>query len=165
MEGFKSYHNYNEGWSREYDGVDPGYLSATVSFLGKIYQSNPDQEIFDILKQSVEFASYFVYPNGFYAGSIGSRNTLHFYPHGFEVFAEKIPLAGSVAVKMLDALNDGKLVPPEIMSDRYVFYRVPEFLEAFVDHHGELDEYPPLPYEHEAINKFFDQSKIYVKKC
>ncbi len=27
-----------------------------------------------------------------------------------------------------------KLVPPEIMSDRYVFYRVPEFLLAFLDY-------------------------------
>src|SRR5262249_43161003 len=39
--GFTEYHNSKEGWSREYDGVDPGYLSATVSFFGKIYQDNP----------------------------------------------------------------------------------------------------------------------------
>ena len=37
-EGFLSYHNRKEGWSREYDGIDPGYLSATVSFLAKMYQ-------------------------------------------------------------------------------------------------------------------------------
>src|SRR5262249_39072936 len=56
---FLSYHNANEGWSREYDGVDPGYLSATVSFLGKVYQTNPDPQILSILKESVEFCSYF----------------------------------------------------------------------------------------------------------
>ena len=37
---FKTYHDFEEGWSKEYDGVDPGYLSATISFLGKIYQEN-----------------------------------------------------------------------------------------------------------------------------
>ena len=31
---FLKYH-YQEGWSLEYDGVDPGYLSATVSFFRK----------------------------------------------------------------------------------------------------------------------------------
>ena len=164
LEGFKSYHNYNEGWSREYDGVDPGYLSATVSFLAKIYQSNPDQKIFDILKQSVEFASHFVYPNGFYAGSMGSRNTLHFYPHGFEILAEIIPLAGVVAEKMLLALHKGKLVPPEIISDRYVFYRVPEFLQSYLDYAPRSNHLPELPYEKKELNRYFPESRIFVRK-
>ena len=90
LQGFLSYHNAEEGWSREYDGVDPGYLSAPVSFFAKIYQSNPDPNIFEVLQQSVEFCIYFVYPNGFYAGSLGSRNTLHFYPYGFEILADQI---------------------------------------------------------------------------
>ena len=163
-EGFKTYHNYNEGWSLEYDGVDPGYLSATVSFLGKIYQSNPDQEIFDVLKQSVEFASNFVYPNGFYAGSIGSRNTLHFYPHGFEILADKIPMAGAVAGKMLVALNEGKLVPPEIISDRYVFYRVSEFLQSYLDYTPRPENLPELPYEKNELKQYYTESKIYTRK-
>ena len=91
---------------------------------------------FDVVKQSIESCSYFVYPNGFYAGSMGSRNTLHFYSHGFEVFAKQIPLAGSIAEKMLYALSEDKLVPPEIISDRYVFYRVPEYLQSYIDYYG-----------------------------
>ena len=163
-EGFKEYHNYNEGWSREYDGVDPGYLSATVSFLGKIYQTNSNQEIFDVLKQSVEFASNFVYPNGFYAGSMGSRNTLHFYPHGFEILADKIPLAGAIAEKMLVALKKGKLVPPEIISDRYVFYRVPEFLQSYLDYTPRSKILLKLPYEKKELNRYYLESKIFTRK-
>lgn len=161
-EEFLRYHNPDEGWSREYDGVDPGYLSATVSFLSKIYQSHPDPDIFQVLRQSVEFCSYFAYPNGFYAGSLGSRNTLHFYPHGFEVLAGEVPLAGAVAEKMLGALAEGKLVPPEIMSDRYVFYRVPEFLLAYLDHTPRPAELPPLPYEREPFTRYFPQSRVFV---
>ena len=44
-QGFLGYHNADEGWSREYDGPDPGYLSAIVSFLGKIYKRRPDPEM------------------------------------------------------------------------------------------------------------------------
>lgn len=161
-EGFLEYHNAEEGWSREYDGVDPGYLSATVSFFSKIYQSNPDPEMLEVLRHSVEFSSYFVYPNGFYGGSLGSRNTLHFYPHGFEVMSEEVPLAGAVAERMLEGLAEGKLVPPEIMSDRYVFYRVPEFLLAYLDHAPRPDELPPLPYERESFTEYFPQAKVFV---
>ncbi len=160
--GFLSYHNSNEGWSREYDGVDPGYLSATVSFLSKIYQTNPDPEILEVLQQSVEFAAYFVYPNGFYAGSMGSRNTLHFYPHGFEIMASQIPLAAAVAEKMLVALGEQKLVSPEIISDRYVVYRVPEFLQAYLDYQDRPAELAPLPWQRASFQRYFSQSRIFV---
>lgn len=161
---FRTYHNDQEGWSREYDGVDPGYLSATVSFLSKIYKSNPDPDIYHVLEQSVKFASFFVYPNGFYAGSLGSRNTLHFYPHGFEILAADYPLAASVAEKMLQGLADGKLVPPEIMADRYVFYRVPEFLLSYLDYTPRVDPLPPLPYEEEPYHRYFKQSRIFISR-
>ncbi len=159
---FLKYHYEDEGWSREYDGVDPGYLSATVSFLGKVYKESKDPRIFSILKQSVEFSSYFVYPNGFYAGSLGSRNTLHFYPHGYEILASEIPLACSVAKKMREALGEEKLVPPEIISDRYVVYRVPEFLLAYLECDDSLKSTEKLPYERDDLHKFFNRSRIFV---
>lgn len=158
---FLTYHRPDEGWSREYDGVDPGYLSATVSFLGKVYQMNPEPRIFEVLKQSVEFCSYFVYPNGFYAGSMGSRNTLHFYPHGFEILAGELPLAARVADRMLEALGEGKLVPPEIMSDRYVFYRVPEFLQSYLDYTPRT-ETQLLPYERAPFRSYFPRARVFV---
>jgi hypothetical protein len=159
---FLTYHNDEEGWSREYDGVDPGYLSATISFLGKLYQTNPDPEVLRVLKQSVEFSAYFVYPNGFYGGSIGSRNTLHFYPHGYEILAKEIPLAGVVADKMLEGLAEDKLVPPEIMSDRYVFYRVPEFLLAWLDYRERGASAAVLPFQQPDLNKYFRHAGIFV---
>lgn len=161
-QGFLSYHNAREGWSREYDGVDPGYLSATVSFLGKIYQENPDPAIREVLHQSVQFCAYFVYPNGFYAGSLGSRNTLHFYPHGFEILAAEFPLAAAIADKMLAALGQDKLVPPEIVSDRYVVYRVPEFLLAYLDYQARPADLPRLPYEQAPFSRYFPDSRIFV---
>ncbi|NJN68000.1 MAG: methyltransferase domain-containing protein [Chloroflexaceae bacterium] len=160
--GFLRYHHEGEGWSREYDGVDPGYLSATVSFLAKIYQDHPDAELLRVIQQSVEFSSYFVYPNGFYAGSMGSRNTLHFYPHGYEIVARAIPLAAAMAEKMLRSLSEGKLVPPEIISDRYVVYRVPEFLQAYLDYTPRPAELPPLPYEREPFTRYFPGARVFV---
>ncbi|NJL33434.1 MAG: hypothetical protein HC893_05745 [Chloroflexaceae bacterium] len=159
--GFLTYHR-DEGWAREYDGVDPGYLSATVSFLAKIYQDDPAPELLEVMRKSVEFSSYFAYPNGFYGGSMGSRNTLHFYAHGYEVMGRALPLAAAVAEKMLQGLAEDKLVPPDIISDRYVVYRVPEFLQAYLDYTPRPADLPPLPYEHEPFRRYFPGARVYV---
>ena len=160
-QGFLSYHNAEEGWSREYDGIDPGYLSATVSFLSKIYiDKRDDLELEKVIKQSIEMCSFFAYPNGFYAGSLGSRNTLHFYPHGFEIMASEDSLAAAVAEKMLHGLSQGKLVPPEIISDRYVFYRVPEFLQSYLDYGSRPETLPELPGDRVEFFRYFPSAGI-----
>ena len=158
---FLSYHTA-EGWSREYDGIDPGYLSATVSFLTKIYQVNPDPRILAVIRSSAETCSYFAYPNRFYAGSMGSRNTLHFYPHGFEVMASEVPIAGAVAEHLLKGLSEDKLVPPAIISDRYLVYRVPEFLLAYLDYTPKQD-LPDLPFERPPAVTYFPEARVYAK--
>lgn len=155
---------YDEGWSLEYGGADPGYLSATVSFLGKLHKVYQDERLYNVAKKAIEFTSYFVYPNGFYAGTIGSRQTLHFYPHGYEIVAKDIPLAAAVAEKMLFALGEGKLVPPEIQCERYFLYRIPEYLLSYLDYKEREKDLPLLPYEREPFDKFFDKAKIFVKK-
>lgn len=161
-----------EGWSLEYDGADLGYLSATVSFLAKLYKKNKDKRIIEVAKKSVEFLKYFVYPNNYYGGSMGSRQTLHFYPHGVECFADKIPLASVIADKMLLGLSEGKLVPPQIQEDRYFLYRIPEYLEAYIDYGkrekkegmDEDSEKLILPCNGLSFEKHFPKGQFFIKK-
>ena len=162
-EGFLNYQN-EEGWSREYDGPDPGYLSATISFIAKIYQDGGPPDLIDTLRPAVAFSSYFVYPDGSYGGTLGSRNTQHFYPHGFEILANKIPLAAAVAAATRNALAKGSLVPPEIMSDRYLFYRVPEFLLSQIDHSPPAKALPLLPFERGPFRRYFPAAGIVIAR-
>ncbi len=155
---------HDEGWCLEYDGADPGYLSATVSFIAKLRKRYEDERFLPFLKKWVEFSSYFVYPNGHYGGTIGSRQTLHFYPHGYELLASEIPLAGAVADRMLKGLSDGALVPPEIQGERYFVYRMPEFLLAFLDYGKRPEALPALPYEREPFRRYFPGARITVRK-
>jgi ubiquinone/menaquinone biosynthesis C-methylase UbiE len=155
---------YEEGWSLEYDGPDLGYLSASISFLGKLYKVYKSKKIFQLLQKKIEFSSYFVYPDGFYAGSIGSRHTLHFYAHGYEIMGKEIPLAFSIADKMLQALKQGKLVPPEIQEDRYFIYRTAEFLEAYLDFQPRPKDLPKLPYERQPFQIYFKKANILVNQ-
>jgi hypothetical protein len=160
---FLSYHHPAEGWSLEYDGADIGYLSATVSFLGKVYKLNRDERLRKVMEESVRFLSHFVYPNGFYAGSMGSRQTLHFYSHGCEILAPEMPLAARVADAMLESLAAGKIVPAEIQGDRYFLYRIPEHLESYIDA-GERKGTELLPYERKDFQTVFPESRFYIRK-
>jgi hypothetical protein len=160
--GFLRDYQHEEGWSLEYAGVDPGYLSATISFLGKTYKDHPTEEMGEVLRKAVDFASYFVYPNGYYGGSVGSRQTLHFYPHGFEILAAEMPLAASVAERMLRGLADGGLVPPEIMADRYFLYRIPEFLLSYLDYAARPEHLARLPYEREPFRRYFAGARVFA---
>lgn len=167
---FYTYCN-EEGWCLEYDGADLGYLSATVSFLGKIYKHRGavervrnDTRMREVMTRAVDFCSYFAYPNGHFAGTIGSRQTLHFYPHGFEILAPEYPMAAAVADRMLEGLRAGALVPPEIQEDRYFQYRVPELLLSYVDYGGRPTVSPPLPWEGEPFTRHFPQGRFYLHK-
>lgn len=154
-----------EGWCLEYDGTDLGYLSATVSFLAKLHRLYRDERTEAVCQRAIEFASYFAYPNLHYAGSMGSRQTLHFYPHGFEIYGgEGNALASAVAERMLRGLARGALVPPEIQEDRYFLYRIPELLESWVDYSERPDPLPPLPDEGRPFSRYWPGAKILARK-
>lgn len=160
---------HEEGWCLEYDGADLGYLSATVSFLEKLrLRGYTDPRVEQVVRRAIEFSSHFAYPDGHYAGTLGSRQTLHFYPHGFELAAgrgdETSPLAAAVAERMLRGLRDGKLVPPEIMEDRYFVYRVPEMLLSWVDYGGRPDELPALPCQRPGTRRYWPGAKMLVDR-
>lgn len=157
-------HVRDEGWCLEYDGADLGYLSATVSFLAKLRKLYRDERIDRVLQRAIEFSSYFVYPNGHYAGSIGSRSTLHFYPHGYELLGGEWPIAHSMADALLAGLANGALVPPEIQEDRYFLYRTPELLLSYIDSQERQDDLPPLPYQREPFTMTFPEARCFVRK-
>jgi len=80
-----------DGWFQEYEGADPGYHSCSISFLGKLLLKSPENEarLVEPLKRAADFAWNFLHPDGSYAGEYGSRNTFHFYQHGFELLAAR----------------------------------------------------------------------------
>jgi len=153
-----------EGWCLEYDGADLGYLSATVSFLAKLRKMYRDERLDQVIDRAIEFSSYFVYPNGHYAGSMGSRSTLHFYPHGYELMGGQHPLAQRIADEMLAGLRDGALVPPDIQEDRYFLYRTPELLLSYLDYGTRRDDLPLLPFEREPFAQHFPEARMSVAR-
>ena len=125
---YLNYHIKDEGWSIEYDGIDPGYLSASCSFLSKAIDSDCGKEIIDIIKIYSKNLKLFCYPDGCFAGPIGSRNTMHLYPYAFELLSKTDENINYLAEFSQFSLRSGNSITPNVMSDRYIHYRVEEYL-------------------------------------
>jgi hypothetical protein len=95
---------------------------------------------------------------------MGSRQTQHFYSAGFEYFGKDDPLAQKCAQRMLESLSSGKLVPPEVMSSRYTFYRIEEFLVSWLVWSPRKAELPPLPHEGPDFERYYPEAQLYARK-
>jgi len=84
----------SEGWFPEYEGCDPGYHTLTISCLAQLLERAPtDNRLREALTRAVDLAGEFIHPDGSFGGEYGSRNTLNFFPHGFEVVGRWLPKA------------------------------------------------------------------------
>ena len=156
-----SWQNTEEGWFQEYEGADPGYHSCSIAFLGKLWKKSGDESLLEPLRKAVEFASYFMHPDGSYAGEYGSRNTYHFYPHGFELFADRWPTAARVAETYLQrALPERRRYfnDDNRMCAHYVYDWMQSWLDYQPERQGTLDEHRG-PFE-----KWFPDAKLFIKK-
>jgi hypothetical protein len=93
-----------EGWFPEYEGADPGYQTLGLYYLAQIYCRQPEAQLGRALEKSLEFLSYFIHPDGSFAGHYGSRRTSVFYPGGFALLKNEFPLAATMLNRMLRSI-------------------------------------------------------------
>ncbi|GJQ28470.1 MAG: hypothetical protein HBSAPP03_03540 [Phycisphaerae bacterium] len=120
-----------EGWFQEYEGADPGYHTCTIDFLAKYMQKAGATSLRAPLVKAADFAANFMHPDGSYGGEYGSRNTFHFYPHGFELLAPHAPSAMFIAESFLRGAPRGKRYIND--DDRMTAHYVYNFLQAYDD--------------------------------
>ena len=152
---------HEEGWFQEYEGADPGYHSCTIAFLAKLWRKSADDRLLAPLQRAVEFAAYFMHPDGSYGGEYGSRNTYHFYPHGFEVLSRFSDTAARVVETYLHrALPERRRYFND--DDRMCAHYVYDWMQAYLDYNperkGQLDDHRP------AFTRWFPGAKLLVKK-
>jgi hypothetical protein len=151
----------DEGWFQEYEGADPGYHTCTIAFLAKLWKKNNDERLLDLLHPAVNFAWYFMHPDGSYAGEYGSRNTYHFYPHGFEIMAPLNPRAAQIADQfLLEALPRRTRYYND--DDRMCAHYLYDWMQSYLDFSPvrsaePLESRPPF-------QKYFEKARLYVEK-
>lgn len=149
----------SEGWFQEYEGADPGYHSCTISFLARLFKKNHDTSLLDILNPAVDFAWYFMHPDGSYAGEYGSRNTYHFYPYGFEIMAPYNEKAAQIADHFLQ-----QSIPHRTRyyndDDRMCAHYLYDWLQSYIDFSETRSSSSILKTP--SYHKWFEQAKIFV---
>jgi len=154
----------SEGWFQEYGGVDLGYLTTTISFLARYYIETKNKEVFDSLKKAITFSSYFIYPDCFYGGFIGSRNTDHFYPLGFQIMNRKLPIANVISIKALEGIRNGNILTPKTMDDKHFFHLFNEFLQSYLNFSFDYKTKQKLPCESKPFKKYFEDARLLIVK-
>jgi hypothetical protein len=127
-----SWQNRDEGWFREYEGADPGYQTCTIDFLAKLMQKSGWESLKAPLVKAVDFAWHFMHPDGSYGGEYGSRNTYHFYPHGFELLAPHTQKAAQINDAFLRGLTHDRRSHND--DDRMCCHTVSDWLQAYEDY-------------------------------
>lgn len=120
-----------EGWFPEYQGCDPGYLTATIDFLAKYHLKSMDTAILEPLDKAIGFVENFVHPDGTCGGEYGSRNTYLFFPHGFELASRWNHVARRISSRYLKGLEKGNRV--YLDDDRLCAHLTYNHLQAYLD--------------------------------
>lgn len=152
----------SEGWFQEYEGADPGYHSCSIAFFGKLWKKSNDEKIKEALLKAVDFAHNFMHPDGSYAGEYGSRNTFHFYPHGFELMAPFSQKAAEIADSFLHLgapmrkryYND---------DDRMAAHYVHDWIYSWLDYYKK-DRPGPVTLPEKTEAKYLPEAKMLVVK-
>lgn len=160
-----SWQDPDEGWYQEYEGADPGYHTCTIDFLAKYLQKRSvrgeeaEHTVVQSLIKAVDFSWYFMHPDGSYGGEYGSRNTYHFYPHGFELMAPHTEKAGQIADAFLQSADLDKRYHND--DDRMTAHYVYNFMQAWEDYHAERPN--PINESKACTNgKWMPSAKIFV---
>ena len=148
-----------EGWFPEYEGCDPGYLTATIDFLAKYHQKSQDDRVMEPLRAAVRFASQFMHPDGSYGGEYGSRNTALFFPHGFELLAGLLPEASCVSDLYLRGILRDRRV--HVDDDRLCAHLTYNHLQACLDVSGRTEDPPPYRKSEE---RYWKGARLYLNR-
>ena len=118
-----------EGWFREYGGVDIGYLSLAIDYLMKLYDKSKDMHPIAMAASATRFLYQCVHPDGTFGGDYGSRNTEYIIPSGIEMLATQE--AETIATLLRKSISTQTTITPASLDDRYLAYITYTYLQAY----------------------------------
>ncbi len=148
----------DEGWFDEYGGCDPGYLTLTISALAQLHETRPDARLQLALERAVRFAGELIHPDGSFGGEYGSRNTLAFFPDGFERVGRWMPEALALDDRFLLGLAGGRFACHD--DDHLLGHHAWSFLAAFRNFHPVR----PSPFPRRQGRSYYPNAGILIDR-
>ncbi len=135
-----------EGWFLEYDGCDLGYALGTLDFIASLHRISKESEFLEAAKKSLRFLSHFAFPDGEWAGELGSRHTSHTYPFALEYWASLAEEGRALLAHQRKSFQQEISLLPTDQEDHYLPYRLRDYLKA-ADTFYEKSVSESLPYQ------------------
>ena len=154
------YLNGEEGWGLEYDGLDIGYLTGSLSFLGRLYELDPDEKYKSFAEKSFEFLGYFIFSDQHMAPQFGSRQTSCFFWYATEYWAQKINLPVKLVSFTRNLLKTQNHFQTNSLDDHYLTYRSWELLDCYRLKGSLKSSETKLPFQESGQTRWFKHSGI-----
>ena len=156
-------HQSKEGWFQEYEGPDPGYQTLDTHYQAIFYLETKSKKVLSAVSHSLDFLSYFLHPDGSIGGEYGSRSCPHFFPGGFEVFAEILPVAEALAQQGTIGLANGNSCGLADSDDRNSIPLATSYVLAHrsLCLNGDFD-CTPLPWERN-FERIWPEGGLYIR--
>ena len=149
-----------DGYFYEYGGGDIGYSTVTIDYLAKYYQKTGEEYLLEPLERLIEYTSHFFHPNFTSGGEYASRNNEFVIPSGFELLADRIPLAGTIGDFVLNGLKKKAIIDSTTLDGLYLCVNNHSYLEAY-ENYKPREKTKPLPHCQKEI-RYFPFSKALV---
>jgi hypothetical protein len=117
-----------------------------------------DIRLKEALIKAVEFAYYFLHPDGSYGGEYASRNTYNFFPHGFELVGKWYPQALAINDGFLQGLANG--LSPCYADDHIIGHHTWNYLLAWRDF---VQERPEISSPNEC-RRYFPEAQVFIER-
>ncbi|MDO8555719.1 MAG: hypothetical protein Q7R96_00920 [Nanoarchaeota archaeon] len=147
----------SEGWFAEYGGVDVGYLSLAVDYLGKLFDKSRSMDVLVMAEKAVNFLHAVLHPDGSFGGVYASRNTEYCIPAGVELLPSAT--AASLAYHIRKSLARNAVISPASLDDRYVAYIMYTYLQAFIAGKDNVE-----PLSRSKATQFFPHAGLIVQQ-
>ncbi len=151
-----------EGWSLEYDGADPGYQTATISFLARLHELTGEDRWKELAQRQIQFVSLFIFPDGSFARGVGSRSTSVVFHFGLEYWGQWIPIAKRLSCDLLKSLIEEKILGSHTQEDHYLLYRLPEMMKAMTVALDTSEVLENLPFENKKMNIILEGAGLFA---
>jgi hypothetical protein len=151
-----------EGWFQEYDGMDVGYLSQTIYYLARCHELTGEEGLLDQIRWALRFFVHFIHPDGSCGGVYGSRYNENFYPCGFALLKNQIPIAGRVLAHCLSPVNPN--VKLATLDSENLIRIMTNYIETLrCEHIDTPTDDELLPCEKPETDILFSKAGVHVK--
>lgn len=128
----KIYNNQShEGWYKEYSGADIGYQTHCTFYLACIWQKTKDARLIKSLRLANKFLIHFIHPDGSIGGEYASRNTMFYFPAGYEILGNDCVYAKSIADELRDKVCRNKTVGISQMDPQNIYPMINNYIFAY----------------------------------